>query len=49
MSLAGRRVLVTRPRELAHGLAKLVEDAGGRPVLFPALEIVPLPVEPPAA
>ncbi len=49
MSLAGCRVLVTRPRELAHGLAKLVEDAGGRAVLFPALEIVPLPVEPPAA
>jgi uroporphyrinogen-III synthase len=48
MSLAGRRVLVTRPRELALGLAKLVEDAGGRAIVFPAIEIAPLPAEPPA-
>jgi uroporphyrinogen-III synthase len=43
MSLAGRGVLVTRPRELAQGLAKRVADAGGRAVLFPAIEIEPLP------
>jgi uroporphyrinogen-III synthase len=43
MSLAGRRVLVTRPRELAQGLARRIEGAGGRPVLFPAIEIEPLP------
>ncbi|MGQ0543904.1 MAG: uroporphyrinogen-III synthase [Betaproteobacteria bacterium] len=43
MSLAGRRVLVTRPRELAPGLARRIEDAGGRAVLFPAIEIEPLP------
>lgn len=39
MSLAGRRVLVTRPRELAPGLARLVAQAGGEPVLYPAIEI----------
>lgn len=43
MSLAGRGVLVTRPRELAQGLAKKIEDAGGRPIVFPAIEIEPLP------
>lgn len=48
MSLAGRAVLVTRPRELAHGLAKLVEDAGGRAIVFPAIEIVPLKAAAPA-
>jgi len=42
MSLAGRGVLVTRPRELAQGLAKRVADAGGRAILFPAIEIEPL-------
>ena len=43
MSLAGRGVLVTRPRELAPGLAKRVEAAGGRAIIFPAIEIEPLP------
>jgi uroporphyrinogen-III synthase len=43
MSLAGRGVLVTRPRELAQGLAKRVADAGGRAILFPVIEIEPLP------
>jgi uroporphyrinogen-III synthase len=43
MSLAGRGVLVTRPRELAQGLAQRVADAGGRAILFPAIEIEPLP------
>ena len=38
-TLAGRRILVTRPRELAQGLAALIAEAGGEPVLFPALEI----------
>lgn len=43
MSLAGRGVLVTRPRELAQGLAQRVADAGGRAIVFPAIEIEPLP------
>ena len=38
-ALAGRRILVTRPRELAQGLAALIAQAGGEPVLYPALEI----------
>jgi len=43
MSLAGRGVLVTRPRELAQGLAQRVEAAGGRAIVFPTIEIEPLP------
>jgi uroporphyrinogen-III synthase len=38
-ALAGRRILVTRPRELAQGLAARVRAAGGEPLLYPALEI----------
>jgi len=40
--LAGRRVLVTRPREQAQALERLVRDAGGEPVCVPAIEILPL-------
>jgi uroporphyrinogen-III synthase len=40
--LAGRRVLITRPREQAQGLERLVRDAGGDPVCVPAIEILPL-------
>lgn len=39
MSLAGKRIIVTRPRELAQGLAALIRQAGGEPLLFPAIEI----------
>ncbi len=39
MALAGKRILVTRPRELAGGLAALIAQAGGEPVLFPTIEI----------
>lgn len=39
LALAGRRILVTRPRELARGLAALIAQAGGEPVLYPAIEI----------
>jgi uroporphyrinogen-III synthase len=38
-ALAGRRILVTRPSELAQGLAALIAAAGGEPVLYPAIEI----------
>lgn len=37
--LAGRRILVTRPRAQAAMLAKLIGEAGGEAVLFPAIEI----------
>ena len=38
-SLAGRGIVVTRPRHQAAALAALIEDAGGRAVLFPTIEI----------
>ena len=44
MNLRGRGILITRPREQAQGLAKLVEAAGGRAILFPAIEIQDVPL-----
>lgn len=38
-SLAGARVLVTRPREQAENLARLIEARGGEAIRFPAIEI----------
>jgi len=43
MSLAGRGVVVTRPRELAPAFAELLERRGARALVFPAIEIQPLP------
>jgi uroporphyrinogen-III synthase len=40
--LAGVRVLVTRPREQAGNLARLIEADGGEAFVFPALEIAPV-------
>ncbi len=37
--LAGVGVVITRPAHQAGPLAQLIEQAGGRPILFPALEI----------
>lgn len=45
-ALAGRVVLVTRPREQATGLARAIEAAGGRAEIFPAIEIEDLPPPP---
>jgi uroporphyrinogen-III synthase len=39
-TLAGRRVVVTRPAAQAEHLAGLIRAAGGEPVLFPVLEIL---------
>jgi uroporphyrinogen-III synthase len=39
--LAGRTIVVTRPRHQAAALASMIEDAGGRAVVFPLLEIEP--------
>jgi len=47
MSLDGRGVVVTRPRELADSLAGAIARRGGRPMLFPAIAIEELP--PPGA
>src|SRR5258708_13558736 len=46
MSLAGRGVVVTRPRELATAFARRIERLGARAIVFPTLEIEALPVPP---
>ena len=46
--LSGRTILVTRPAHQANVLTQLVEQAGGRIVLFPAIAIEP-PVDPKGA
>lgn len=43
MSFAGRGIVVTRPRELSQALAGLIERRGARAIVFPAIEIEPLP------
>lgn len=40
-TLAGLGVLVTRPAHQAKGLTDAIAAAGGNPILFPAVEIVP--------
>ena len=37
--LAGRSIVVTRPAHQAQAFARLLKNAGGRPILFPAIEI----------
>jgi uncharacterized protein HemX/uroporphyrinogen-III synthase len=44
--LQGRGIVVTRPAGQAERLASLVSAAGGRPFLFPAIEIERLPEQP---
>lgn len=44
--LAGRRVLVTRPAERSAGLIERIRAAGGEPIAFPVIEIVPLALPP---
>jgi len=46
--LFGKRVLITRPRDQAGGVARLVRRRGGEAVLWPAIEIGP-PPDPAAA
>jgi uncharacterized protein HemX/uroporphyrinogen-III synthase len=45
-SLRGKGILITRPGARAGALASRVEAAAGRPILFPAIEIEPLPDRP---
>jgi uroporphyrinogen-III synthase len=40
--LAGCRILVTRPQSQAAPLCRAIRDAGGEPILFPVLRIVPV-------
>ncbi|MEM7208725.1 MAG: uroporphyrinogen-III synthase [Pseudomonadota bacterium] len=37
--LSGKRILLTRPRESAAGLAEMIVEAGGEPICVPAMEI----------
>ena len=39
--LSGRGIVVTRPREHALALAERIRSAGGDPILFPTIEILP--------
>jgi uroporphyrinogen-III synthase len=39
--LSGRGVVITRPREHAPALAERIRAAGGDPILFPTIEILP--------
>lgn len=41
MSLSGRTVLVTRPKEQAGDLVRLLEDRGATAVVAPAVELLP--------
>ncbi|HXE36834.1 MAG TPA: uroporphyrinogen-III synthase [Azonexus sp.] len=41
--LAGRTIVVTRPLAQAGPLAQAIEAAGGKPLIFPLLEIFPAP------
>ncbi len=47
-NLAGLGVLVTRPQGQAGPLSRLIESAGGRPLVFPTMEIVPVADREPA-
>jgi uroporphyrinogen-III synthase len=42
LPLAGLNIVVTRPREQSAQLAQRIEQAGGRAILFPLLEISPI-------
>jgi uroporphyrinogen-III synthase len=46
--LAGKAVLIARPRRQAQALAERIRAAGGEAVVFPALEIEPLAPDEPA-
>ena len=41
-ALSGKRVVITRPGGQAENLARLVREAGGKPLCVPAIEILPL-------
>ena len=40
--LKGIGIAITRPADQANKLASLITEAGGTPILFPLIEIVPL-------
>ena len=42
-ALAGKRIVVTRQRSQADGIAAALRQQGARPILFPTIEVVPVP------
>jgi len=46
MSFAGRGIVLTRPRELGQAFATQIEARGARAIVFPTIEIQPLPAPP---
>lgn len=45
-TLSGRTIVVTRPRGQADHLAELIRQRDGQPLLYPAIDIAPLPAAP---
>lgn len=41
MTLVGKRIVITRAEHQADELTRLIEQAGGIPILYPCIEIVP--------
>jgi uroporphyrinogen III methyltransferase/synthase len=41
LPLFGKRVLITRPRQQAAGMARMVVERGGEPVLLPVVDVAP--------
>jgi uroporphyrinogen III methyltransferase/synthase len=41
-ALAGKRILITRPRTRAAPLSRKLVDLGAEPILFPTIEIAPI-------
>jgi len=42
LALTGKGIVITRPRHQAESLAGLMAKMGGKPILFPTLEILPV-------
>ena len=42
-ALAGKRIVITRQRSQAESMAAALRQHGARPILFPTIEVVPVP------
>ncbi len=42
-ALAGKRIIITRQRSQAEGMASALRQQGATPILFPTIEVVPVP------
>ncbi|HLY25714.1 MAG TPA: uroporphyrinogen-III synthase [Aggregatilineales bacterium] len=45
-SLAGKRIVITRAASQSADFASMIKEAGGIPILFPTIEIEPIPDNP---